>query len=72
MLFHLYVNVILCTRGATCYFIFMLVLYYAPEAPCVISCSIYFVKHLVKCSFTKIETRRLRGDQEIFFNIEQL
>ena len=37
MLFHLYISVILCIRGATGYFTFMLVLYYVPETPRVIS-----------------------------------
>ena len=39
--FHLYISVILCTRGATGYFTFILVLYYAPEAPRVISGRFY-------------------------------
>ena len=40
-LFHLYVSVISCTRGATGYFTFMLVLYHAPEAPRVIPGGVY-------------------------------
>ena len=48
-LFHLYISVILCTKGkgATGYFTFILVLYYAPEAPRVISgrlfCELYVI-----------------------------